>query len=420
MPRGSASPLNTKQRAAYVGREEEKVKNEKPGSKVNSVLIKRWIVLIIYSCIILFTLSIVRAIRDATVESLGPRGFAWIISSMFALCGIYLAIWLIRKKIYRSPIRLLIILCTTGVYIFFILQLELAVERLHYIEYGIAALLALRVFMLSHRNAAAILLALIYVLDLGLVDEFIQWILPMRVGEFRDVGINLTAGIFALIPALACSVESSLFRVPNRKSIAVVLLHGTATLLFWGVFITFVHGFGHEITIESGTRFKSVFAETVFADVSRTPGSVAWQDASRSPRAHRSERGFFRWIDESIRQWRAYRHPTPEAYNYEAWRHARHRDGLSNERYRKYHEAREEEVILRRYYKPYIDSFNLMMADSTFERYAKIPPKEPVPYISPVQELLVTTVSRSQFWIVVAICLIFMGIPGILLHRIRQ
>ena len=402
------------------GCERENVKNDTRALKNTMPLIKRWVILIAYSCIILFTLSIVRMVRDVTVDYLGPRGFTWIIWSLFALCGIFLGIWLIRKTIYRSPTRLLIILCTAGAYVFTISRLELAVERLHYIEYGIVAILALRVFMLSHQNAGAVILSLLYVFDLGLLDEFIQWILPMRVGEFRDVGINLTAGLFALIPAVACNMQFLPFRLPGRKSFATILFHSTCTLIFWGMFIIFVHGFGHEITLNSGSRFKSVFKELDFGDISRAPGAHTWRDVSRSSLASRSDAGIVQWFGESLMQWRAYRHPTPEAYNYEAWRHVRHRDGLANKRYRKFREAHEEERILRRFYRSYLDQFDLSLSDSTYERYGNAAPREPVPYMSPVQELLITDLSGSQFAMIIAVCSIILGISGILLNRVRH
>jgi len=312
---------------------------------------------------------------------------------------------------------MVILICSAGAYVLIINRLELAVERLHYLEYGAIAILALRAFMTSHHNSAAIILSLLYVFDLGLVDEFVQWILPMRVGEFRDVGINLTAGVFALIPALSCNIGFELLRLPSRKSISGILFWGTGSLIFCGIFITLVHGFGHEYTLENGTRFKSVFNRGEFDGISRIPAATAWHDVSRSSLATRAEKGFITWFDESLKQWRSFRHPTPEAYNYEAWRHARHRDGLANQRYRKFREAFQEERILRGFYREYLDSFKNALADSVYRRYGKTAPKEPVPYVSPVQELLITGIAERSFRVIFLITGVIMGFSGILLNR---
>src|SRR6187402_2746770 len=72
-----------------------------------------------------------------------------------------------------------------------------AVERFHFAEYGFLALLYHRAW--RDRSAVeALLLAFLAVFMVGTLDEGIQWFVPIRVGEWRDVLLNSIAIICGL------------------------------------------------------------------------------------------------------------------------------------------------------------------------------------------------------------------------------
>ena len=66
------------------------------------------------------------------------------------------------------------------------LQLPIVVERVHFIFFGVFGFLSVARFGLVR---GALVCALV-----GILDEGLQWYLPDRVGDLRDVGWNLIAG----------------------------------------------------------------------------------------------------------------------------------------------------------------------------------------------------------------------------------
>jgi hypothetical protein len=368
-----------------------------------------------YSLVILFTLSMVRSARDWLNAAIGPAAFSLVVSGVFALCGTIGVVWLVRSRLYRSRGRLLVIIGIGVAYAVCISSLDLAVERIHYLQYGVAAILALRALRLSFSITGAYFLAMCFVLALGAVDEAVQWVLPNRVGELRDVWINVTAGVLGL--CLAASIDSFDRRalLPDRRTTAALFLTAAALIMVFGLFVQFVHGFGHCHTLPSGARYKTVFTQDEFETVRRSPDAVKWEDFSQSPLAAREEGNLWVSLQERLAQWKALRHPTPHAFNYEAWRHRQHRDGLANPRYAKYREALEEERILSYAYSPYVDRFDLSWSAEKKERMILQVPASDQRYMSPVQELLVTQIGPRAFWLLcVFATLLCVSVGGVL------
>lgn len=119
-----------------------------------------------------------------------------------------------------------------------------AVERFHFIEYGFLALLFQRVWR-DRRGVASLLLPFLAVFMVGTLDEGIQWFVPIRVGEWRDVLLNSVAIVCGLMFAAALD-ERDARAQPNRSSRrAVTLMLGAAGMLF-AIFFYVVH-IGHEV-----------------------------------------------------------------------------------------------------------------------------------------------------------------------------
>lgn len=75
--------------------------------------------------------------------------------------------------------------------------LELPEEQVHFIEYGILS--ALIYVALTHdiNNKSIYFLSAIIVFVFGTIDEVIQWVLPNRCFDIRDLVMNGIAGILA-------------------------------------------------------------------------------------------------------------------------------------------------------------------------------------------------------------------------------
>jgi len=73
--------------------------------------------------------------------------------------------------------------------------LELPEEQVHFIEYGILS--ALVYVALSHgvKSKSIYIISAIIVFTFGTIDEIIQWVLPNRCFDIRDLVMNGIAGI---------------------------------------------------------------------------------------------------------------------------------------------------------------------------------------------------------------------------------
>jgi len=86
--------------------------------------------------------------------------------------------------------------CLYGLVIY---VLELPEEQFHFIEYGILSVLIYVALTHDIDNKSTYYLAAIIVFVLGTIDEAIQWILPNRFFDIRDLVMN---GIAGMLPQL--------------------------------------------------------------------------------------------------------------------------------------------------------------------------------------------------------------------------
>jgi hypothetical protein len=86
----------------------------------------------------------------------------------------------------------LFISCLYGLVIYI---LKLPEEQVHFIEYGILSALIYVALTYDINNRYIYFLSSLIVFILGAIDEVIQWVLPNRVFDIRDIVMNGTAGI---------------------------------------------------------------------------------------------------------------------------------------------------------------------------------------------------------------------------------
>jgi hypothetical protein len=100
-------------------------------------------------------------------------------------------------------------------------------EQVHFIEYGIlSGLIYIALTHDIHNNVYVYFLTVFIVFVFGAIDEVIQWILPNRIFDIRDILINGIAGI--LVQLLIAMVIS--------KRRAVLISHGKDYIGKWQVF----------------------------------------------------------------------------------------------------------------------------------------------------------------------------------------
>lgn len=213
----------------------------------------RWTGLV--SWVILVTLPLMRPLQQL-LKALVGDGMYIPIYAAFLCIAVFLAVrWNRRRKAgeWREWASFIVVL---SIYVWAIKSYEIKAERFHFLEYGILAVLTWYALAgtaqsrgevvpkeLTASNAGRVglqvpvyLYALVWVTFIGVMDEMIQGFLPARVGELRDVYLNILAG------ALGLSVVGLVLRPepPPRDLWPQFRLHallGIVVILFlYGIF----------------------------------------------------------------------------------------------------------------------------------------------------------------------------------------
>ena len=132
-----------------------------------------------------------------------------------------------------------------------------AVERIHFVEYGLVATLFYRAMAGMPLRLVAPLTLLIGVL-VGIGEEWLQWLVPTRVGDVRDVFLNLYALGCGLLFAVGLYPPQTPAGAPAGLAWRGMLrLAGVVVLSFAG-FLHCAH-LGYELTDPAIGRFRSFF-----------------------------------------------------------------------------------------------------------------------------------------------------------------
>ena len=130
-----------------------------------------------------------------------------------------------------------------------------AVERFHFLQYGLVTFLFYRVWR-PLGDPGSILLPTFAGLIVGTVEEWFQWFIPVRVGEMNDVFLNLVAIGTGLLFSLAVDPPGHMrwtLRPASRRRVAIA---AASTLAAFAIFFHIVH-LGHWISDPDAGTFAS-------------------------------------------------------------------------------------------------------------------------------------------------------------------
>src|SRR5688572_10165783 len=132
------------------------------------------------------------------------------------------------------------------------------VERVHFIEYGAIAFLFYRAFR-PLGDAATFILPVLAGLIVGTFDEWLQWFIPNRVGEARDVFLNLIAIACGLAFGAALEPPSGFRLRLLPRSRRIVTMSGVVAVLVFAAFVNAVH-LGYFLIDPAVGAFKSHYS----------------------------------------------------------------------------------------------------------------------------------------------------------------
>jgi len=263
-----------------------------------------------------------------------------------------------------------------------------AVERVHFVEYGLIAFLFYRACKRAG-DPSIVILPLLAGFAAGTFDEWLQWFIPYRVGEAHDVFLNLAALVSGLLFALALQPPAAF---SSRLSAGSWRRIGVAAAIVWLIFATFVSQvhLGHMISLPDIGRFKSHYTEDELNDLQGHRAAL-WQTQPpiNIPRLSREDQ----YLDEGL--WHVRKRNSAEEIS-EAWR---------------------ENLILERFFVPVLDMPTYASPNGNrwpHEQRADISRRAGAidSYVSTAESYPIVVWSGRVFWsVVVLVALVFAIAP---------
>ena len=151
--------------------------------------------MIAWTGVIYATIPMARMIQRWVSANFGADTFSWTVYGVVAITFGIAWRWFSQQAIpgtARAKV-VLVLLAAAFAYGTWFLRAR-PEEALHFVQYGLLSALAYRAFAEGGANRATYLKAFLLTAILGSVDEVIQWMVPKRFFDFRDIAINVIAG----------------------------------------------------------------------------------------------------------------------------------------------------------------------------------------------------------------------------------
>ena len=150
-----------------------------------------WVLILVYVLFIYVSLPYF-PVFIGLMRSFIPKELLDLLSlALSILFFLLLSVWIYIKN-YKAK-QFLLIISPLLLLTYLSLSLDVWVERIHFIEYAVLGLLISRA--VNVRTLHGIIYTGCLVTLIGAVDEIIQWFLPNRVGDMRDVFMNSVGGL---------------------------------------------------------------------------------------------------------------------------------------------------------------------------------------------------------------------------------
>jgi hypothetical protein len=205
-----------------------------------------------------------------------------------------------------------------------------AAERFHFVEYGLLAVLFYKAWRPSD-DASVLIGPVLGGFIVGSLEEWLQWVVPGRVGEMRDVLINLVASACGVLFALGLDPPSRVSFALRDSSRAPLTRLAAAAVVVFAVFFQAVH-LGVEIVDPEAGVFRSHYTARELAAASHDRAEAWRLDPPTTMRR-------LSWEDQ---------------YLSEGVAHLRHRNRRADEGHAA--AAWHENLILEKYFGPVLDT----------------------------------------------------------------
>ena len=158
-----------------------------------------WVATIVWTLGIFCCISVARTIQELIRRVAGQSAFLLLTSCFVAVCAGSLLLVVLKERNGKLPIRLFWLAMLTTVYGCWMYSLRRNPEEaLHFIQYGVLALLLFQALRVTRTDWSIYLVAGCVGGVIGISDEIVQWLTPNRVFDYRDILLNIGAGLLML------------------------------------------------------------------------------------------------------------------------------------------------------------------------------------------------------------------------------
>ncbi len=264
------------------------------------------------------------------------------------------------------------------------------VERVHFVEYGLLTFLFYRAWR-SIGDPTIIILPLLAGVLVGSVEEWFQWFIPNRVGEARDVLLNLAAVACGLLFSFGVDPPESFSRRLHPGSATRIGVLAIIVVLTFAMFAHSVH-LGYSVGHPDLGSFKSRYRDQELTSLS-ADRAARWRQSPPTVLRRLSRED--QYMDEGL--WHVQRRN-------EAWATGDHDSAWSENR------------ILEEFFAPVLDAPSYVSA--TGHRWPSAQRAEAAarganrarPYVSDAEPHPILTWSKPLFWSAVGMLCALIGL----------
>jgi len=398
-----------------------------------------WIWAFLCALVIFFTVPLARKIQDLVTIHIGRSFFGYVVlfsaASTFLVLG-YTLYFRLKIRALSNYIWLGLI---SAIYVYFTIKLWANPEEaIHFIEYGLLGFFLFKALR-HHIGDQSIYLASFFMGTLiGTFDEILQWIVPGRYFDLRDVGLNsLSSGLFQVLIWKGIRPKLPFAKI-QAKSVRIVSVLVAANLLLLGLCLSNtpqrVKKYTEILPFLSGLESQEAMSEFKFKhedpDIGIFYSRLTLEELKNIDRFRGDEFGNI-LRDWQFKDYADYLRIFPGSitpFLHEVRVHIFRRDkrlekALSSDdeafRRENFLIAYKENLILEKYFGQTLEISPYKWDESTKMRVlANIDPK--APYVSPVSAGVWATVNERVTWTIIGVLLLLLFVLNLYLGSISK
>ncbi|MBN1622599.1 MAG: VanZ family protein [Endomicrobiales bacterium] len=152
---------------------------------------------IIYAIYVIVSASFMRYVLDYLFDTIGISGVSLIIWAAFALLAALAVFFIYRRKPSLWKLVSFLVLLTAGA--IYASRMKIVEERFHLLQFGLLGWLSTNDLFKKNTGIAKVMISFLFCALVVVADELLQWWLPNRYGDIRDVIFGILGALWGIV-----------------------------------------------------------------------------------------------------------------------------------------------------------------------------------------------------------------------------